>query len=132
MTHDINYYKSVIRVIDFISDSETHEVSGDKGYELAGNYWPSVVELLKDNHVVSVGSGGTIFITQHHLLGPIYEESHHKCREIEKNEHDRELSNREKEENIKYGKKGYRLAIIALIVSCIAILIEILLALLLR
>lgn len=44
---------------------------------------------------------------------------------FEKQESDRELSNREKVENITFGRKGYRLSRIAIALSALAIAVEI-------
>lgn len=63
-------------------------------------------------------------ITRPHLLNPILEDCRNHIKRFYQSEHDRELSNREKEVNIKYGRKGYRISLCALILSVIAILIE--------
>lgn len=109
MEHSIEFYRSVIRVIDHIADGNRN-VSCEKGDELAGNYWPAIVLLFKESHAVSVMSGGSIIVTQGHYLNPLYEDSRQAIKKIEKAEADRELANREKIENITYGRKAYELA----------------------
>lgn len=124
MEHSKEFYQSVIRVIEYISEGN-RSILCEKGEELAGNYWPAVVVLFKEHHAVSVMEGGDIHVTQWQYLNPIYEDCKNHVRFIEKAEADRELANREKIENITYGRKGYRLSRIAILLSAIAILVEI-------
>lgn len=109
MEHSKEFYESVIRVIELFEDGNEF-VSCEKGYELAGNYWPAVVELFKENHAVCVYTGGHIQVTYDQYLDPLYEDCKNHLKSIQKAEYDRNLANEESRCNIKYGKKGYDLA----------------------
>lgn len=124
MEHSREFYESVIRVIEYIAGGNRN-VSCKKGDELAGNYWPAIVTLFKEHHAVSVMMGGDIIVTQGQYLNPLYEDSKNHLKRIDEAEYDRNLSNEESVSNIKYGRKGFRISIVAIIISGIAILLEI-------
>lgn len=57
-------------------------------------------------------------------LASLRKDCEHEIERIVNAEQDRTLTNEESLSNIKYGRKGYKLSIIAIIVSGIAILLE--------
>lgn len=123
MEHSKEFYESVIRVIEYIAEGN-RSVSCEEGEELAGNYWPAVVMLFREHHAVSVMMGGSIHITQGQYLNPLYEDCKNHLKRIDESEYDRNLANEESVCNIKYGRKGFRISIVAIIISGIAILLE--------
>ena len=123
MEHSKEFYQSVIRVIEYIADGNK-AVSCEKGEELAGTYWPAVVNLFKEHHSVCVLIGGSIHVTQGQYLNPLYEDCKNHLKRIDEIEYDRNLANEESVCNIKYGRKGYRISIFAIIISSVAILLE--------
>lgn len=122
--HSIEFYQSVIKVIEYF-DEGNRAISNQKGNELSGNYWPAIVALFVENKAVVAVKGGEIVLTHGTNLYPVYEDCKNIIKEMEKAEHDRNLRNKESEENIKYGRKGYELSKIAIWLSAIAILVEI-------
>lgn len=118
------YYKAVIDVIKYISEGNSYVTLKD-GERLAGNYWPSVRDAFSEVKAVVELSNGDISVTQGHLLNPLYSDSEAAIERLEKMESDRELDNRYKEENIKYGRKGYRISIVAIILSVASIIVSI-------
>ena len=118
------YYKAVIDVIKYISEGNSY-VTLEDGERLAGNYWPSVRDAFSEVKAVVELSNGDISVTQGHLLNPLYSDSEAAIERLEKMESDRELDNRYKEENIKYGRKGYRISIVAIILSVASIIVSI-------
>lgn len=118
------YHKAVIDVIKYISEGNSYVALKD-GERLAGNYWPSVRDAFFETKAAIGLSNGDISVTQGHLLNPLYSDSEAAIERLEKTEADRKLDNRYKEENIKYGRKGYRISIVALILSIISIIVSI-------
>lgn len=118
------YHKAVIDVIRYISEGNSYVTLKD-GERLAGNYWPSVRDAFFETKAAIGLSNGDISVTQGHLLNPLYSDSEAALERLEKMEADRELDNRYKEENIKYGRKGYRISIVAIILSIISIIVSI-------
>ncbi len=118
------YYKAVIDVMKYISEGNSY-VTLEDGERLAGNYWPSVRDAFSEVKAVVELSNGDISVTQGHLLNPLYNDSEAAIERLEKMESDRELDNRYKEENIKYGRKGYRISIVAIILSVTSIIVSI-------
>ena len=123
MKHSKEFYESVIRVIEYIAEGNRN-ISCKKGEDLANNYWPAIVSLFKEHHSVSMMVGGDIIVTQGQNLNPLYEDCKNHLKRIEASEYDRNLSNEESVCNIKYGRKGFRISIVAIIISGIAILLE--------
>lgn len=123
MEHSKEFYESVIRIIDYLNEGN-NEVTKAKGHELAGNYWREIGKLLASKTSSSFFEYEVFSICHTEDLGPLYEDCKHFISEMENAEHDRNITNEESICNIKYGKKGYRLSVIAIIVSVIAILLE--------
>lgn len=122
--NDIEYYKVLVEVIEFISEGN-HFVQYEKGNEIAGNYWPQIFDYLISKGAGTGSNGGDLFIEQGQKLSPIYASAQHQIDVLEKEEQDRLLDIKFKEENILYGKKGYKISVIAIILSSLSILLEI-------
>lgn len=118
------YHKAVMDVIRYISGGNSY-ITFDEGERLAGDYWPTVREAFFEAKAAIGLSNGDISITQGHQLNPLYSDSEAAIEHLEKMEADRELDNRFKDENIKYGRKGYRISIVAIILSIISLIVSI-------
>lgn len=123
MEHSKEFYESVIRIIDYLNEGN-NEVTKAKGHELAGNYWREIGKLLASKTPSSFFEYGRFSINHVEDLGPIYEDCKNKLRSIDDAEHDRKLANEESRCNIKYGRRGHRISIVAIVISGIAILLE--------
>lgn len=126
MEHSKEFYQSVIRVIDYLNPyaKEVWEVSPEKGQELAGDYWPEIGRMFKEDFHLGWFEYGRFHINDRPQLAPIREDCKHIIEAIDKTEQDRLLANEESVCNIRYGKKGFRISIVAIIISGIAILLE--------
>lgn len=119
MEHSKEFYESVIRVIEHIAEGNT-SVSCDKGNELAGNYWPAVVDWFKDEKAVTVMTGGDIWLTQKHRLNPILEDCRNIIKNIRKSENDRLLDNTGKWIAIVCGVGGFLISLLSIYLSFMA------------
>ena len=124
MEHSKEFYESLIRVIDYLKPN-VWNIEPEKGGELAGNYWPEIGRMLKEDYNAGLFEYGNFRITRREKLPPLREDCKHIIEEFNKADYDRNLANMESEENIKYGRKGYRISIIALIISLLAFGLEI-------
>lgn len=116
MEHSKEYYESAIRVIDFLKNGDG-TLPCDKGYELADNYWPAIVTLLKDHNTVRVLTGGHIYVTRGQYLDPLCEDCKHKISAIDKAENDRNVDLKYKIKGIIYGRISLIVSILAFILS---------------
>lgn len=112
MEHSKEFYESVIRVIDYLNpySKEVWDVMPGKGAELAGDYWPEIGRMFKEDLHLGWFDWGRFHINKRERLASLKKECEHIIARIEKAEADRELANREKIENITYGRKAYELA----------------------
>ena len=124
MEHSKEFYNSLIRVIDYLKP-DVWNIEPEKGMELAGNYWPEIGRMLKEDYHAGWFEYGNFHITRREKLPPLREDCKHMIEIIEEAEHDRLLANTESEANIKYGKRGYVMSIIALAISVLALALEI-------
>lgn len=120
---DVNYLKAVIAVIEFIFNGHRFVLRRD-GERLAGNYWVSVCNLFVSQKV-GYEKGGDFYVDNERYLQPVYASYLNGIYQYERDERDRQLENKFKEENILYGKKGYKISVIAIILSSLSILPEI-------
>lgn len=118
------YYESFISVINYVSQGNTL-ITLEKGEELAGNYWPRVYRVLKEEKAGVPISGGQFNITQGQYLNPIYEDCQHALEEIAKQEADRELDRASKYAGIKYARFSLFVSICALAVALAALIWQI-------
>lgn len=123
MKHSKEFYESVIRVIEF-ANSHRGNVGQNAGTKIAGAYWTEVGRYLSEEINAGWFTNGLFRTTRPERLPAVVEGCKHTIETMEKAEHDRNLANEESVCNIKYGRKGYRLSIIAIIISGIAILLE--------
>lgn len=126
MEHSKEFYESVIRVIDYLGpySKDVWNVTPDKGQELAGDYWPEIGRMFKEDYHLGWFDHGQFRINNRPQLAPLRKDCEHEIEKIDKAEQDRLLSNEESVCNIKYGRKGFRISIVAIIISGIAILLE--------
>lgn len=126
MEHSKEFYESIIRVIDYLNPytKEVWDVSPEKGQELAGDYWPEIGRMFNENYHLGWFAYGGFHIGDRPRLASLRKDCEHEIERIVNAEQDRTLTNEESLSNIKYGRKGYKLSIIAIIVSGIAILLE--------
>lgn len=118
------YYESFISVIDYVAQGNT-VITLEKGEELAGNYWPRIYRILKEEKVGVPISGGRFNITQGQYLNPIYEDCQHALEEIAKQEADRELDRASKYAGIKYARFAFWISAIALLVAILSLVWQI-------
>lgn len=118
------YYESFISVIDYVAQGNTI-ITLEKGEELAGNYWPRIYRVLKEEKAGVPISGGQFNITQGQYLNPIYEDCQHALEEIAKQETDRELDRASKYAGIKYARFSLFVSICALAVALAALIWQI-------
>lgn len=118
------YYQSFISVINYVADGH-RVITPEKGVVLAGNYWPRICRVLREDKVGIGISGGQFDITQAQYLNPIYADCIYALEEIERREADRELDNAVKRSNIKYAKRAYWISIGALVVAVFTLLWQI-------
>ncbi len=124
MEHNKEYYESIIRVIDYLGDDKW-DVFPEKGLELASDYWPEIGRMLKEDLHLGWFDYGQFHINNRPQLASLRKDCQYAIERIDKEEYTRNLANEECFSNIKYGKKGYHLSIVAIIISSIAILLEI-------
>lgn len=114
------YYESFISVIDFVAKGNT-TITLENGEELAGNYWPRIYRVLKEEKVGIPITGGEFIITQGQYLNPIYEDCQHALEEIAKQDTDRDLDRASKYAGIKYARFAFWISIGALIVAVLSL-----------
>lgn len=115
------YYESFISVIEFVAKGNNVITLAD-GEELAGNYWPRIYNVLKEERTGVAIVGGEFHVTRGHLLNPIYEDCKHALAELERHEEDRCLDRASKYSGIKYARRAYWISIVSLGVAACALL----------
>lgn len=103
-----------------LEDKEIAKVLTDKDL-----YVQVKEELLSQNAVRRNGYGGISMNdrTQSIIASKYYEKL---IEDIEREEYDRILKNENLRSNIKYGKKGYRASVFAIIISALALILSVL------
>lgn len=126
MEHSREFYESIIRVIDYLNPytKDVWDVSPEKGEELAGGYWPEIGRMFSEKYRLGWFAYGGFHIDDRPRLASLRKDCEYEIEKIDKAERDRLLANEESAANIKYGKKGFSISIIALVISGIAILLE--------
>lgn len=110
------YYESFISVIEYVANGNS-EITLETGEELAGNYWPRIYQVMKENKIGFGYIGGGFQITQGQYLNPIYADCQHALDEIAQKEADRELDRASKYAGIKYARFAFWISIGALLVA---------------
>jgi hypothetical protein len=117
------YVEAMIRFLENVTPGD--EISRERGQELCGNYW-SLVRKELDKSVLMLYEGGGAYVKYDRYLSSTLLKYRNMLESIEKEEADRELDNETKRIGNKYAKRAYTLSILALILSGIAIIVEIL------
>lgn len=118
------FYRSLMSVIEYVGDGHS-EITCEQGEELAGEYWPRIFRLFKEEHIGFGAGGGDFHVTQPQYLSPIYADCGHALEEIGKREADRNLDNKVKESNMKYARRAFWISIGALIVAATSLIWQI-------
>jgi len=124
MEHSKEYYQSFVTFLQDACDKQRRDYPYEDGCAIAGDYWMAVCKHLKEQKLARLNYGD-LHIFQFPPLLPIIADCKAAISAIERAEHDRDLANREKIENITYGKKGYKISKVAIWLSATAILVEI-------
>ena len=118
------YYESFISVIGFVAKGNSI-ITLEDGEALAGNYWPRIYNVLKEEKIGVAVVGGEFHITRGQYLNPIYEDCKHALNELERQEADTELDRASKYAGIKYARFSLFVSIGALIVALAALIWQI-------
>lgn len=118
------YYSSLLHFLVDACRNTCTDFTYEEGVEIAGNDWLMICNDLQNRGLARLNYG-SLRIFQCPPLIPVMVECQTSIDRIKAEEHDRHLANKERLANIKYGKKGYRLSIVAIIISLIALGTEI-------
>lgn len=118
------YYQALVDIFEYACNNDCQMIDIEIASSICGLYWPNIRRDFVNAGAGVPLSGGGMSLTQPQYLNPLYADALAALEEIEKIEADRELDNLEKRENIRYGRLGYRISLAALILSAIAIGIE--------
>lgn len=124
MEHGREFYESVIRVIKYANEHKGN-VTQAAGTTLAGAYWTEVGRYLCEEVHAGWITNGLFHTTRPERLPAVVEDCKHIVETMAQAEYDRNLANEESKCNIKYGKYGLYTAIAAIIISLIALALEI-------
>ena len=124
MEHSKEFYQRLVKVIEYLLNVD-RSIDNDKGKEIAGENWGDIIDFFRNHRGVYFFSHNYIGVKDREKLISLLAECKSKIADIDKSEYDRELANLESRENIKYGRKGYRIAIAALVISLLALGLEI-------
>ena len=119
----IEYCVAALKVYSAILDDGKTHFTYDEGKSLAGIYWMNIVKEMVESKV-GYSDYGEFNATITSQLLPLRGSVNDLLKKLQEDAEDRELSNKEKRENIKYGRKGYRLSIVAIIISLVTLLFE--------
>lgn len=122
------YYQSLMSVIEYVASGHS-EITCEKGTELSGEYWARIFLLFTNEHIGVGLEGGDFYITQPQYLNPIHADCIQAINAIEKQEADRELSNRSTEFHMKYTRKALRISITAILIAAISLIWQIIIQL---
>ena len=122
------YYQALMSVIEYAASGHS-EITCEKGTELAGEYWPRIFRLFKNERIGVGSSGGDFHITQPQYLNPIHADCIHAINDIEKRDADRELSNKSTKAHMKYTRIALWLSAIAIFMSIVSLAWQIILQL---
>lgn len=96
MEHSKEFYESIIRVIDHLNpySKDVWNVTPEKGQELAGDYWPEIGRMFKEDLKLGWFEYGQFRINNRPQLAPLRKDCEHAIEKIDKAERDRKLNNR--------------------------------------
>lgn len=132
MYHSKEYYQAILHVIDYVNEFLPDSITLEKGVDLAGDYWPAVIKAFQNADVIRTSSGGSIWLRDLQNLAPLAAECEAKIKAIEASEKHFKLSIEQMENQIVYGRKGYRLSKVAIWISVGSFIGNVLLSILLR
>lgn len=118
------YYEALVAVINLHQNGK-YDFHYKDVKASAGNYTDSVCDFLNEKGVIYKLIPGIRFLNNPLVEDALRQEALDMISYLDAVDQDRRLSNEESECNIKYGRKGYRLSIIAIVISSAAILLEI-------
>lgn len=118
------YLESVLRVVDGIFAEDSEVITDERHWHYGGIYWGTITDELRRLGLLYF-DGDDWRISGFQALRLYRIDVQTELDAIIKAEYDRKLANDEKIENMKYGKKAYKLSKIAIWLSAIAILVEI-------
>lgn len=111
------YYEAFLAVIDYFDTNNQWDISPEKGFEIAGDYWPRIFEEIKGRQIGTDIIGAGIHLSSPHKLRPLRADFRNAVKEIEKQEEDRLLDNASKYSGIKYARRSFIISLIALIAA---------------
>lgn len=120
----LDYYSALLNVLSY--SLEHDEIEEIVGFQLAGDYWINIIIELTTLEVGKKDYNNFLVRQNKAAINSYIAFVNDTIGSIIKAEEDRELSNQEKRDNIKYGRKAYRLSWVAIAVSIVAVLSEML------
>ena len=120
---NIGYCNAALKVLSTILDDGKKAFSFEEGQQIAGIYWRPIVQEMVEAKAGYSDHGNFKATVTANLLEMRAETTALRDRLLNE-DFDRKLANEESACNIKYGRKVYRMSIIAIIVSSAAILLE--------
>lgn len=121
------YVETMIRLLESIEPGQV--ITNEEGRELCNGYWEDIRNELGKKVFILCTDSVIVLSVDYHLTATL-KDYREKLAVIEKAEQDRELDNKAKQTSIKYAKKANRNSKIAIVISVVAIILEILLRIL--
>lgn len=125
MDHKLNFYEALANFLKTVEYGKIYYFSESHGREITGRYWPCVCRWLSDHNLAYPYQNEIDFTTFPRLENYIVELTD-KIESIKTADIDRALDNEEKRCNIKYGRRGFYTAIVSIIISSVALLLQLL------
>lgn len=117
------YYEAFLSVIEFIT-SGNNAITMDEGERIAGDYWPRIYHVLKEERVGVIQLGGIFHITQPDNVKPLRADCRYALEEISNMEADRALNINALRMDIWYSKFSMCISIFSLVVAVIALIVQ--------
>lgn len=118
------YYEAFLSVIEFIT-SGNNAITMDEGERIAGDYWPRIYHVLKEEKVGVTQLGGVFHITQPDNVKPLRADCRYALEEIAQYGADRDFEKFVKEFNMKYAKMAYNVSLASISIAAIALIWQI-------
>lgn len=118
------YLSTLLEIMYAISESEDRMILRRDFRRKANIYADKIEKGLFDHEVIYTSDPRPLISNSDSRLLRHIEKIEGEIEELKRRDCDRKLANEESACNIKYGRKGYRMSIIAIIVSSAAILLE--------
>lgn len=110
MDHNRNFYEALVKFLNHVCETERLAYERQEGEALTGPYWMKICQLL-DERGLGYASYGSLSLKNTLMLPSVIAEFSDKIDIIASEERSRSLSDREKIENIKYGRAAYDLSV---------------------